>query len=86
MINLYRLQKFTSLPLYSTGNRQFSTINEWMAKTLQPEEKRNKQTIFQLISQRTNQHFLVVNIGQNKTNYNSGSSKNKKEQETCTLG
>ena len=62
MINLYRLQKFTSLPLYSTGNRQFSTIHEWMDKTLQPEEMRNKQTIFQLISQRTNPNFLVVNI------------------------
>jgi hypothetical protein len=57
------------------GNRQSSKKHEWMTKPLQPEEKRNKQTIFQLISQRTNQTFLVVNIGHNKPKDNIRSSK-----------
>ena len=63
MINIYR-EKLDFVHLKCTGNRQSSKKHEWMTKLLQPEEKRNKQTIFQLISQRTNQHFLVVNIEQ----------------------
>ena len=50
-----------------------------MGKTLQPEEKRNKQTIFQLISQKNQLTFFGRKYWtKNKTNYNSGSSKTKK--------
>ena len=67
--------KFNFVHLKCTGNRQSSKKHEWMTKLLQPEEKRNKQTIFQLISQRTNQKILVVNIGHNKPKDNIRSSR-----------
>ena len=44
------------------GNKYSLKKHKLLVKPYQAEEKRNKQTIFQLISQRTNPNFLVVNI------------------------